>query len=135
MYDDVFFGRGGRMKSRVLIVDDSMMSRRIIRGILEAAGHLVTEAVDGAAGIERYSLEKPDLVVLDLVMSGIPGLDVLQSLREIDGQAKVLIVTSDTQTATRKMAERAGSCGFLVKPVTRDGLTDLVNSILNEPRQ
>jgi two-component system chemotaxis response regulator CheY len=120
------------IKSRILIVDDSSMSRRITRGILESAGHEVTEAADGMAALERYSIEKPDLVLLDMVMAGMYGLDVLQKLREIDGQAKIIVATADIQHSTREMAENAGSSGFLTKPIKKEALLTLVNSVLEE---
>ena len=50
------------------------MSRRIVRGILESVGHEVTEAAAGMAALERYAIEKPDLVLLDLVMGGMGGV-------------------------------------------------------------
>jgi two-component system, chemotaxis family, chemotaxis protein CheY len=118
------------MRTRILIVDDSSMSRRIVRGILESEGHEVAEAADGLAALERYSLEKPDLVVLDMVMSGMYGLDVLQKLREIDGQARIIVATADIQSSTREMAEQAGSLGFLTKPIRRAELLSVVNSVL-----
>jgi two-component system chemotaxis response regulator CheY len=124
---------GGRMGSRVLIVDDSSMSRRIVRGFLENAGHQVTEAADGMAALERYSVDKPDLVLLDMVMSGMYGIQVLQKLREIDAQAKVIVTTADIQTSTRTLAEEAGSRGFVTKPIKRDELLGLVTSVLAEP--
>src|ERR1700680_4955475 len=105
------------LKTKVLIGDDSSMSRRSVRGILETAAHEVTEAADGMAALERYSLEKPDLVLLDMVMAGMYGLEVLQKLREIDGQAKVIVATADIQHSTREMTEQAGSRGFLSKPI------------------
>lgn len=122
------------MGSRVLIVDDSSMSRRIVRGILESAGHEVTEAADGMAALEDYSLRKPDLVVLDMVMGGMYGLDVLQKLYEIDEHAKVIVATADIQTSTREMAEQAGSRGFLNKPIKKEELLSLVESVLKEQR-
>src|ERR1051325_975122 len=118
------------MRSRILIVDDSAMSRRIVRGILESAGHEVAEAADGLAALERYSLEKPDLVVLDLVMGGMYGLDVLQKLREMDGQARIIVATADIQGSTRKMAEQAGALAFVTKPIRGEELVSLVNSVL-----
>jgi len=120
------------MPSRILIVDDSSMSRRIVRGILESEGHEVTEAADGMAALERFSLEKPDLVVLDMVMGGMYGFDVLQKLRQIDGQAKVIVATADIQRSTREMTEQAGSRGFLTKPIKKEELLSLVNSVLEE---
>ena len=118
------------MRSRILIVDDSPMSRRIMRGILESAGHEVAEAADGMAALERYSLEKPDLVLLDLVMGGMYGLDVLEKLREIDGKARVIVSTADVQSSTREMAEERGSVGFLSKPIRPEALLGAVNSVL-----
>ena len=123
------------MGSKVLIVDDSSMSRRIVRGILESDGHIVTEAADGMAALESYSVEKPDLVLLDMVMSGMYGIQVLQKLREIDAQAKVIVTTADVQTSTREMASQAGSRGFLTKPVKKEELLVLVKSVLQESLQ
>jgi len=116
------------MKAKILIVDDSPLSRRIVRGYLESAGHEVSEAADGVAAIDRYSLEKPDLVLLDLVMSGMGGLEVLQKLRENDSQARVIVATADIQNSTRVMAAEAGSLGFLNKPIRKEELLTAVMS-------
>jgi two-component system, chemotaxis family, chemotaxis protein CheY len=121
------------MGSKVLIVDDSSMSRRIVRGILESEGHIVTEAADGMAALESYSVEKPDLVLLDMVMGGIYGIQVLQKLREIDTQARVIVTTADIQNSTRELASQAGSRGFVTKPIKKEELMVLVNSVLQEP--
>lgn len=118
------------MSSKVLIVDDSSMSRRIVRGILESDGHVVTEAADGMAALESYSVDKPDLVLLDMVMSGMYGVQVLQKLREIDAQARVIVATADIQNSTRELASQAGSCGFITKPIKKEELLSLVNSVL-----
>ena len=115
-------------------MDDSSMSRRIVRGLLESAGHEVAEAADGMAALERYSLEKPDLVLLDLVMGGMHGLEVLQKLREMDGQARIIVATADIQSSTREMAEQAGSLGFVTKPIRREELLSVVNSVLEGGR-
>jgi len=121
---------GGSMKAKILIVDDSSMSRRIVRGYLESAGHEVTEASDGVAALNQYTLEKPDIVLLDLVMSGMGGLEVLQKLRETDSQARVIVTTADIQNSTRNMATQAGSRAFLNKPIRREELSTAVNSSL-----
>ena len=120
------------MSSKILIVDDSSMSRRIVRGILESAGHEVTEAADGMSALERYSLEKPDLILLDMVMGGMYGIEVLQKLREIDSHARIIVATADIQNSTREMAEQAGSRGFLTKPIKKEELLNLVNSVLEK---
>ena len=120
------------MKAKILVVDDSSSSRRIVRGILESAGHEVTEAADGMAAIDRYSVEKPDLVLLDLVMGGMGGLEVLQKLRESDSEARVIVATADIQSSTREMTDQAGSRGFVTKPIRKEELLSLVNSVLEE---
>jgi CheY-like chemotaxis protein len=65
--------------AKVLIVDDSAMSRRLLRRILEAAGHDVAEAEDGMVAIEKYYLERPDIVLLDLIMKGMFGMEAESS--------------------------------------------------------
>ena len=107
---------------RILLVDDSGMARRGSRQILESAGYLVVEADDGLVALERYFLEKPDLVLLDLVMKGMNGLDVLQKLTEMDEHARVIVVSADVQDSSRQLAEAAGAAGFLTKPVEREVL-------------
>jgi Response regulator containing CheY-like receiver, AAA-type ATPase, and DNA-binding domains len=75
---------------KILLVDDSAMARRSARQILESAGYAVAEAEDGLVALERYFLDKPDLVLLDLVMKGMNGLDVLSKLTQMDGEARVV---------------------------------------------
>ncbi len=67
------------MSRKVLIVDDSGLARRRARAILESAGFEVIEAEDGMAALESYFVEKPDIVLLDLVMKGMYGLEVLDA--------------------------------------------------------
>jgi two-component system chemotaxis response regulator CheY len=124
--------REDRMGSKVLVVDDSLMSRRIVRGYLESEGHEVTEAKDGLEALELYSVKKPDLVLLDMVMVGMYGIQVLEKLRQIDAKARVIVTTADIQNSTRELAVQAGSSGFVTKPIKKDELLGLVNSVLGE---
>ena len=68
--------------AKVLIVDDSAMSRRILRGILEGGGHEVVEADEGMVALEKYFLDKPDLVLLDLNIPRLNGRDVLKIVKQ-----------------------------------------------------
>lgn len=115
---------------KVLVVDDSGLSRRMSRRILEEAGHEVIEAEDGIAALERYFIDKPALVLLDVTMKGMSGIDVLKKLREIDPQASVVIVSADIQSSTRSLTKEAGARGFVVKPITSDVLLQAVNAAL-----
>ena len=118
------------MSARILIVDDSGLARRRARSILEGAGYEVLEAEDGMAALERYFVSRPDIVVLDLVMKGMYGLDVLAKLREMDGAAKVIVVSADVQTSSQQLVTDAGAAGFLVKPLEAEQILPLVRSTL-----
>jgi two-component system chemotaxis response regulator CheY len=113
-----------------MVVDDSAMSRRTLRRILEGAGHNVVEADEGMAALELYFIEKPDLVFLDLVMKGMYGLDVLTKLREMDAGALVVIASADIQTSTRAMVEEAGAHAFINKPFTAEQVLGAVESAM-----
>lgn len=116
--------------AKVLIVDDSALTRRILRRALEPAGYEVVEAEDGLKGLELYLLERPDLVILDMIMPGIEGLEVLARIRKVDPQARVIISTADIQTSTRSLAEEAGASGFINKPVDAASLVKIVDGLL-----
>ena len=118
------------MNQRVLIVDDSALSRRTLRQILEPEGYDVVEAEDGLVALERYFLEKPDVVLLDLVMKGMYGLDVLTKLRELDAGAKVVVVSADIQTSSKELVEQAGAKAFVNKPFDRGEILRALAGVL-----
>jgi two-component system chemotaxis response regulator CheY len=120
------------MSGKILIVDDSALSRRTLRRILESAGYEVVEANDGMAALERYFLEKPDLVLLDLVMKGMYGLDVLVKLREMDQEAHVVVASADIQSSTRKLVDEAGALGFINKPFVSEQVVAAVKAALTK---
>lgn len=124
------------MNSRkILIVDDSSLARRSARQMLEEMGHVVEEASDGAQAIERFFLSRPDLVVLDMVMTGMYGLEVLAKIREIDAEARVIVVTADIQKSTEEQAKAAGAAAFLNKPLNREKLRETVPAVLERTYQ
>src|SRR5580765_7509237 len=117
------------MKVKVLVVDDSGLARRTLREILEDAGYEVAEASDGLNALERYFIEKPDIVLLDLVMKGMYGLDVLTKLRELDANAKVVIVSADIQTSSHELVEAAGARAFVNKPFDRADILSTLEAV------
>ena len=118
------------MRPKILIVDDSALSRRTLRRILEGADYEVAEADDGMAALEVYFLEKPRLVLLDLVMKGMYGLDVLVKLREMDPDARVVVASADIQSSTRKLVDEAGALGFIHKPFVSEPVLEIVQAAL-----
>ena len=120
------------MTFKILVVDDSAMSRRSLKRVLESNGYAVIEAVDGISALETYHLERPDLVMLDMLMHGMYGLDVLSKLREIDVSARVVVVTADIQHSTKAMALEGGAMGFVTKPFAADVVLETVAGILSK---
>ena len=116
--------------AKILIVDDSGLARRSTRRILEDAGHEVVDAEDGFTALERYFIEKPKIVLLDVTMREMDGIEVLTRLRQMDAQACVIIVTADIQSSTREMAEAGGASGFVMKPVSARDLLAAIATIL-----
>ena len=111
------------MSAKVLLVDDSGLARRSTRRVLEEAGYEVVEAEDGLSALERFAVEKPDVVLLDLVMKGMYGLDVLARLREMDPAARVIVISADIQTSSRDLVQAGGASGFINKPVNAGQIT------------
>jgi two-component system chemotaxis response regulator CheY len=116
--------------AKILVVDDSALARRTLRKILEANEHAIKEAEDGDSALEQYFLDKPDLVLLDLVMKGMYGIDVLNKLREMDPEARVIVASADIQSSTHAMAKDAGARGFITKPFIPDQVKEAVDAAL-----
>jgi two-component system, chemotaxis family, chemotaxis protein CheY len=102
-----------------------------MRQILEPAGHTVVEASNGQDALEQYFLKRPDLVLLDMVMEGMNGLDVLTKLKELDPAAKVVLATADIQSTTRQETQAAGASGFITKPFNADEVLNIVSNVLS----
>lgn len=116
--------------ARILVVDDSSLARRTLRQILESVGHTVEEAANGSEGLEKYFLNRPDLVFLDMVMEHMTGLEVLVKLREMDPHVRVIVATADIQSSTRSEAEEKGACEVINKPFTRDRVLSALGNVI-----
>jgi DNA-binding NarL/FixJ family response regulator len=116
---------------KVLIVDDHQVVRRGLRTFLEVQDDIevVGEAADGAEGVARTEELKPDVVLMDVKMPGMDGIDALRRLRELDHPARVLIVTSFTEQRTVIPALRAGAAGYVYKDVDPDALAGAIRSV------
>lgn len=117
--------------THVLIVDDSSFARRSMRRMVEELGHTVEEAADGTQAIERYYLSQHGLVILDMVMTGMYGTEVLTKLREINPEVNVIVATADIQRSTIDEVRAAGARAFINKPVNKQQLADVVAAVLS----
>jgi two-component system, chemotaxis family, chemotaxis protein CheY len=100
---------------KILIVDDSALARKTLTRILETE-HTCITAENGFQALDLFAQEKPDLAILDLVLPGMPGFEVLTALKQLDPNAVVLIGSADIQIFTRQEAQSLGADGYLTKP-------------------
>ena len=113
------------MTIRILLVDDHKLFRRGLAALLrsEADFEIVAEAADGAEGIKQAAATQPDVVLLDLHMPGITGIDALASIKEMAPAAQVLMLTVSEDGADLLAALRAGAAGYLLKNIDGEFLT------------
>jgi CheY-like chemotaxis protein len=116
------------LQKRILIVDDEPNVRMVFRITLEAAGHEVAEADDGAAAILLARKAPFDLILLDLKMPGTGGMETLKRLRNSGDQTPVVVVTAHGGIAEAVAAVKLGAVDFLPKPVSPTSLREVVAS-------
>ncbi|MCP9212721.1 response regulator [Streptomyces sp. NEAU-Y11] len=116
---------------RVLLVDDHQVVRRGLRTFLEVQDDIdvVGEASDGEEGIARAEELRPDVVLMDVKMPGVDGIQALRTLRDLDNPARVLVVTSFTEKRTVVPALRAGAAGYVYKDVDPEALAGAIRSV------
>ncbi|MFH8406408.1 response regulator [Streptomyces sp. NPDC018019] len=122
---------GAGQAIRVLLVDDHQVVRRGLRTFLEVQDDIevVGEASDGAEGIAAAEQLRPDIVLMDVKMPGMDGIEALRKLRELDNPARVLVVTSFTEQRTVVPALRAGAAGYVYKDVDPEALAGAIRSV------
>ncbi|HET9016554.1 MAG TPA: response regulator transcription factor [Thermomicrobiaceae bacterium] len=107
---------------RILVVDDHPVVREGLVAILEAEDGLavVGEAADGQEAVRQYRAVRPDIVLMDLAMPGIDGVQAIQQIRELDPSAKVVVLTAYDTDERILQAVQAGASGYLLKGAPRD---------------
>jgi DNA-binding NtrC family response regulator len=118
------------MKANVLIVDDDAAIRRALSDRMKFWGHTVSEAKDGQTALELVDRKVFDLVLLDLKMPGIPGLEVLTRMRESDVSSDIVVITAHGSVEIAVEAIRKGASDFLLKPVDFDIIQSVVDRAL-----
>ena len=120
--------------ARILLVDDAAFMRKVIKDTLSKAGYTdLHEAVDGADAVEKYNSLKPDLVLMDITMPNMDGLEALKAIRAADGNANVGMCSAMGQETMVIDAIRSGAKDFIVKPFKGERVLKTVTSIVGEP--
>jgi DNA-binding NarL/FixJ family response regulator len=119
-----------RARIRILLVDDHAMVRRGMRGFLELHDDLevVGEAADGASAVEQAALLAPDIVVMDLLMPGVDGIEATARIRAANPAVEVVAITSFVEEARVVAAIEAGAAGFLLKDAEADELAAAIRA-------
>lgn len=118
--------------AKILIIDDSRTSRRILKGLLNENGYEVVEAENGADGVEKYKTEKPELVTMDITMPVMDGLEALKQIREYDASSSVVMVTAAGQESKVMEAVKLGAAEFITKPFDKEVILKTVDKLLRK---
>ncbi len=115
---------------KILIVDDERLVRWSLRQKCEEWGYQVVEANSGEPALELAHTESPDLILLDVRMSDVTGLEVLDQLRKNGNDRAIIMITADPQLDDVKAALKLGACDFVGKPIDFDELHDAISNAL-----
>ncbi len=120
--------------AKILTVDDAAFMRKVIKDTLSKAGYSdIFEAADGAQAVEKYNEIKPDLVLMDITMPNMDGLEALKAIRAADPGANVVMCSAMGQETMVIDAIRSGAKDFIVKPFKPERVLKTVTSIVGEP--
>lgn len=120
--------------AKILLVDDAAFMRKVIKDTLSKSGYTeLFEAVDGADAVEKYEEIKPDLVIMDITMPNMDGLEALKAIRAKNPNANIVMCSAMGQETMVIDAVRSGAKDFIVKPFKAERVLKTVTSIVGEP--
>lgn len=119
------------MANKILIVDDAAFMRMMIKDILTKNGYeVVGEAENGLKAVEKYKELLPDLVLMDITMPELDGIQALKKIREYNGDAKIVMCSAMGQQAMVIESIQAGAKDFIVKPFQAERVVEAVQKVL-----
>ena len=122
------------MANNILICDDAAFMRKVVKDTLSKNGYTdLYEAVDGADAVEKYNEISPDLVIMDITMPNMDGLEALKAIRAKNNAANVVMCSAMGQEAMVIEAIQSGAKDFIVKPFKPDRILKTVTSIVGNP--
>ena len=117
--------------SGILLVDDTLMMRYILSGLCTKHGfEVVGQAVDGQEAIELYLIHKPMIVLMDINMPKVDGIEATRRILEINPEAKIIIISVSAEKNIIYSALQAGACSYLIKPINPEKLLEVINNIV-----
>lgn len=119
------------MSKNILVCDDAAFMRMMIKDILTKNGYEIAgEAENGLKAVEKYSETKPDLVLMDITMPEMDGIQALKKIKEMDGDAKVIMCSAMGQQAMVIESIQSGAKDFIVKPFQADRVLEAVKKVV-----
>jgi len=117
---------------RVLTVDDSSSIRQMVAFTLRGAGYEVSEAVDGRDGLAKIAAARFDLIVTDLNMPNMDGIQLIAAIRKLQGYSfvPILMLTTESQAQKKDAGRKAGATGWIVKPFSADQLIAVARKLI-----
>lgn len=119
--------------ARILIIDDDDGVREVLRLMLESGGYEVEDASDGYEGVKRFREKEPDLVITDIVMAGMDGVETIMELRLISPDVKIIAISGGDHVAPGyylNMVKNFDTVHEMQKPIGREELLRAVSSLL-----
>lgn len=121
--------------AKILIVEDADYLRKMYKKMIELiGGHEVLEATNGREGLAIISSDQPDIILIDLLMPEMGGIELLTNIRDLDIHKNIakVIISSNTSHDTKKRCFELGATFFLSKPLKKDKLSETIEYILNK---
>ncbi|MBS7402654.1 MAG: response regulator [Oscillospiraceae bacterium] len=116
---------------KIMVVDDAGFMRKMVQTHLTKAGYSdFVEGEDGQKAVELYKELKPDLVIMDITMPNMDGIEALRNIKAFDADAKVVMCSAMGQEAMVMEAIKLGALDFIVKPFKADRIIQTVNKVL-----
>ncbi len=121
------------MRKKILIVDDTTFMREMLKSALDPEKYqIIGEALNGEQGVEMFKSTKPDLVLLDINMPKMNGIDTLSAIMEADPKANVIMCSDQKYDSMIMMALKKGAKDFIIKPFTSSDVIVAVRKALGE---
>ncbi|MAI07578.1 MAG: response regulator [Magnetococcales bacterium] len=120
------------MAKKILTVDDSASIRQMVSFTLKQAGYDVVEAIDGVQGLSKAKSEAPHLIITDLNMPNMNGIEMIKGIRQVADHkfTPILMLTTESDTTKKMEGKEAGATGWIVKPFNPEQLIKVIQKVM-----